>query len=214
MLRKKAPLTAQTSILVREIYKNDSQYLKISFKWSVTLHQRFMMEEAQSQARTMKLSFQSFSSHYNEPGSERFFSSPFFTRYHAMSDSEEASTSLAVSVPVGGGYDSEARTPQEESNGDTGRRRGRKRSSEQLQGEALLSAASHNDAATIRDLVQVSSEQAQLHKTIPHGFRFTMAIDKLFHILLDFPLFPPQRCLTRRDFLSPFVLALCAIDGR
>ena len=42
--------------------------------------------------------------------------------------------------------------------GSGGGGRSLKRSSEQLDGEALLAVASHNDAVKIRDLVQVSCD--------------------------------------------------------
>jgi len=72
-----------------------------------------------------------------------------------MSD-PEGKPPLLVVVPVGGGDrgGSNRRGGGPGGSGEGGR--SLKRTSEQLDGEALLAAASHNDAVKIRDLVQVS----------------------------------------------------------
>jgi hypothetical protein len=69
-----------------------------------------------------------------------------------MSDPQGKIPSLLVVVPVGGGGGGLG------GSGSGGGGRSLKRSSEQLDGEALLAAASHNDAVKIRDLVQVSCD--------------------------------------------------------
>lgn len=73
-----------------------------------------------------------------------------------MSDPEGKPPSLLVVVPVGGGDRGGSNRGCGGPGGNWGDGRSLKRTSEQLDGEALLAAASHNDAVKIRDLVQVS----------------------------------------------------------